>query len=180
MKGAIPTTRISILPSPKLNEEQKRLLYRYKTTVQLSKRYGWSGPLRYIYKIIQNKLRDESVKAYHENWHKLIQTTQNEYSDAKTFWKTIKRLMGNKESPAPYLFKSDGSVAYSEEEKIELFHEIWTNIFQISAQENINFDADNEQRVVEYLRINSQKTSPFPTSNIGRLEEDHPLTKPMT
>ena len=180
MKVAIPTSRVSILPAPKLNEVQKRLLYRYKTTIQLSKRYGWSGPLRYIYKIIQNKLRDESVKAYNENWHNLIQSTQDEYSDAKTFWRTIKRLMGNNESPAPYLYKPDGSIAYSEEDKIKLFHEIWTNIFQISAQENTSFDADNEQRVEEYLRRNRQKTNPFPTSNIERLEEDHPLTKPMT
>ena len=87
--------------------------------------------------------------------------------------------MGNKDILAPYLTKPDGGKVYTDQNKLKLYHEIWTNIFKISEDENRNFDPINERRVNETLRNNTERIQPYLTSDLSRLLEDDPLLRPM-
>ena len=60
--------------------------------------------------------------------------------------------MGGDSTKAPYLKSSTNAKIYTGEGKAELFRLIWTDIFQISPEENENFDRMNEERVNEYLQ----------------------------
>ena len=70
----------------------------------------------------QEYLRDEITKACNENW------------DVKTFWINILRLMDRKDMQSPYLVKPNGEKVYTDQDKLKLYHEIWSNIFKISPR----------------------------------------------
>ena len=152
---------------------------RFKILKQHINRYGWTLASRYLYKNTQDQLRDECTRVYNENWENLIKDTQDKYKDAKSFWQNIKRLMGSNDTQTPYLAKQNGDRVYSDENKLKLFHEIWTNIFRISNEENRDFEQNTENRVNEYLREIADRIKPYPHSDLSRLVENSPLLKPM-
>ena len=53
-------------------------------------------------------------------------------------------------------------------------------MFKISEEDNTNFDQENDRRVNQYLRENSYRTKPYHLANLNRLNENDPLTKPLT
>ena len=179
MMKSIPSTEITIMPHPKLTSKQRKLQNRYRILKQHADHYGWTPASRNIYRSTQDQLREESTKAYNANWRKLIENTQKLYRDPKEFWRNIRRLMGSSDDQTPYLYNTAGEKVYSIQDKVNLFKEIWTNIFRISPAENEDFDTENDDRVNIALRQHRHRTEPYLTSDIGRLNTADILLKPM-
>ena len=87
--------------------------------------------------------------------------------------------MGGKEETTPYLKDDDGNKIYSDDGKANLLKNIWTDIFQISPEENQDFDQENETIVANFLQRNQNRTKPYPFSDLTRLDPENPLTKPL-
>ena len=57
---------------------------------------------------------------------------------------------------------------------------IWQVIFSIPEEENENFDHNNKRIVKEYMQRNVNKLRPYEFADLNRLEEENPLTRPVT
>ena len=179
MDIAIPRSEYKTLPHPRETKTMKKLQMQYKMINELSSRRGWTIPLRYLYNQIQEKLKEESIKNYQENWHKIIQTVEIKYNKPREFWADIKKLMGGKEEKITYMKNENGDKLYSDKEKEELFRKEWKNVFRISNEENRKFCQEKEREVAEYMRDNIYRTKPYNIANINRLDKNNYLTKPI-
>ena len=162
-----------------MSDKQKILQQRFNILKDHARRLGWTSASREIYKTIHRELNEECNRTYNENWTKLIKETENIYNEPKKFWKNIGRMMGAKEDRAPYLKTSNGDKVYKDNEKAKLLRDTWENVFRISEEENAEFDINNEQEVLRYLKANELRTIPYVTSDLTRLSEDNPLIKPV-
>ena len=51
----------------------------------------------------------------------------------------------------PYLINQNGDKIYSDQNKLKLYHEIWSNIFKIFDEENRDFELNTEN--IESMNI---------------------------
>ena len=68
---------------------------------------------------------------------------------------------------------------YKKEEQINRFKEVWEHIFEITEEENRDYDEYNERRVTESLVKNKERTEPNELADLGRLTGDNYLTAPV-
>lgn len=54
----------------------------------------------------------------------------------------------------------------------KIHKEIWQNIFEIIDEDNQHHDRDTERRVKKYLTNNTDKITPYQTTDIRRLWEN--------
>ena len=114
-----------------------------------------------------------------KNWEDTITNLTEKYKNPELFWKEVKRLRGGTINSSSYIQVNNQKI-YKEEEKEPIFRNIWETVFQISPQENLQFDPVNEHTVNNYLRDNPQQCTHFTTSDITRLERNNYLTSPIT
>ena len=79
-----------------------------------------------------------------------------------------------------YILDRQGTRKYEDSEKEETFRDIWTDIFRITDEDNVTFDAENERRINDYMTRNDQICLPYEYADLNRLEPDNYLTKPTT
>ena len=58
--------------------------------------------------------------------------------------------------------------------------ETWSMIFQITEEENNEYDKENERHVEDYLQRNNYRMIPYEMANINRLDTNDPMTRPIT
>ena len=179
VKKAIPEVEYKTLPHPKETQKQRELQTLYQNLKIIGERRGWTLAQRHIFRTTQEQLRDECKKAYNDNWESLIRKIETTKNDPKSFWDSVKRIMGGKVNPTPYLLDEQGNKKYDEKEKEQLFRKIWKDIFCISHQENQNFCQNNENRVNNYINENYDKTRPYSRAALNRLNPHCQLTKPI-
>ena len=75
------------------------------------------------------------------------------YKDRAKFWGQVRKLIGNNKVKNEYLIdvNNNGNKVYKDGEKVILYRNIWQNIFEIPDEENLNFDAENENRVRDFF-----------------------------
>ena len=78
----------------------------------------------------------------------------------------------------PYLTKQKLEKIQECSEKIELFREIWTQIFQTDA-ENQDFDMDYEETVSQFMENNGERTQILPNIYLNRQDPNNYLTTPI-
>lgn len=79
-----------------------------------------------------------------EQLGKKIKYICNNSKDGEKFWKGINKLRGIKQPPAPYLLNDNNEKVTSTEDKLQLFHEKWKDVFKITEDENQNFNLQHE------------------------------------
>ena len=174
-----PKTRQKILPHPKETPRQKLLQYRYKNLKAVGERLGWTRLQREEFLNIQIELIEESHNNYYNNWKSLIRQTEIKYNDPKAFWQKIRKLMGGKNQSIPYMKDAQGNKLYSDTEKEQLFRSTWEEVFQITPEENQQFDRINEELVNNFINANRHRLQPYETADLERLDRNNPLTKPI-
>ena len=81
---------------------------------------------------------------------------------------------GKANGPPAYIWNANKEKIYDEHEKLEIFKTTWENkIFQIT-------DEENERVVSEFLEENNYRTKPYNKANLNRLDNNNPLTSPIT
>ena len=81
--------------------------------------------------------------------------------------------------PIHRLWGSNNEKLYKKEEQINRFKEVWEHIFEITEEENRDYDEDNERRVTESIVRNKERTEPCEVADLGRLAGDNYLTAPV-
>ena len=175
----IPQKVITILPHPRLSEKQKQLQFKYNALKNMVSRYGWSNPIRILFRIIQDELIEEARKNYTDNWKNILQKVEIKYNEPRIFWSQIRMLQGGKQDTTPYIKNARGEKIYEDKEKEKEFRKVWQNIFKISDEENRNFCTTTERAVDEFLRKNSKRTKPYKYAILDRLNSDNFLIKPI-
>ena len=168
MENNIPKTNKKTVNKAIQNNKIRQLQWYGKNLLEEANIRGWSYNKYIIYKTIKKAIVEESIKQYKENWSTKMGTLQKTYKNPKEFWKTIKRLKGNKTDISPYLLHNNTKV-YDEEKKGKIFREIWSDIFHISPEENATFDAHTEEQVNSFITDNENIFQPHRTANLDRL-----------
>lgn len=70
---------------------------------------------------------------------------QNKMQD---FWKSIKRMLGtNTTYQQRYIKDHNNKEIYDEKGKEKIFRQYWEKIFQITPEENLNFDNETDRNI---------------------------------
>ena len=152
----IPTTTFKTIPHIKTTDEIRTLQTLYTNVMNQINIHGTNIYLhRYLLDIrtmLQEKLRDKYV----EDWSNIIEKLSHE-NNPKKFWQSIKKLSGDNSKPkVQYLKDHQNNKIYKTEEKEQIFRNYWQNkIFKITDEENMNFDQENEDLVIEHNSNNT-------------------------
>ena len=83
--------------------------------------------------------------------------------DNSKFWRQINRIQGKPTSQIPLLKANINGIeteANTPEEKLSLLTNIWSSIYQISPQENLNYCQRNEHKIIAHLIKIADKITP--------------------
>ena len=83
-------------------------------------------------------------------------------SNNSKFWRQVNRIQGKPSNQIPLLKANINDIdveANSPDEKICLLTNIWSNVYHISPQENLNFCQANERKVSSHLNKIAEKNN---------------------
>ena len=175
--ASIPKTKVNYLVHPIDSDYLKLLMNMY---VQLRNQNYWNRQQLYQLRLIQEQIRTESLRLYNEKWSEKMAKTQEIYKDPKSFWANVRLLMGSNKNGDTYLINERGEKLHTDEDKETEFQKIWRNISKITDNDNLEFDANHEQRINTYLNINEFQLEPYTTADEDRLDLQSYLTRPVT
>lgn len=179
MENNIPKSNKRTILKPIQNKTIKSFQFYLQNIINLANTQGWT-PMRYkAYMHIKNALRAESTNQQNKNWENKLTNLAQLYKTPQKFWKEIEKLKGGTNNSHPYIIHNNNKL-YSEEEKEPVFRKIWENIFQISPEENTQFDQRNEHRVINYLHTNSHLCSPNDNADRHKLDTNNYTIRPIT
>ena len=142
---------------------------------------GWSREkfrtkMKFTRDIIQ-----ENRRLHEENWGKLLSEISESRPDPKAFWAKVKKLRGNVEGgKADYLRNGQGEKAFSSEEREAAMRETWAPIFEISREENAEFDQAYEDEVDEFLRLRGHELATHERIDFTRLNQENLYDAPFS
>ena len=115
---------------------------------------NWTQANYYVFKNIQEQLKEEHKRLYTEKWQELMDEIDDCYGDPTKFWNRIKTLMGGTPNKVSKMMDENGKETSEDNKKEEIHRRYLTKVFQISPQDNVNFDRENEYRINQYLQAN--------------------------
>ena len=143
------------------------------------KRMNWAVETRRQLLVLQEWIKEEKSRLYYEKWEQII-SLDIDNKDPKKFWDNVRRLLGGKDNgPIMYLWNNNGQKIYKED-ILERIMKTWSMMFQITEEENNEYDEENERHVEDCLQRNNHRMTPYEMANINRLDANDPLTRPIT
>lgn len=168
MEKTIPKTRYKTLTTITSTEQIRRI----KVQLEELKRdiYGNGIQINKLRRMkeLQVQLQDYYRNQQKENWNKIIGKV-NKITDPKEFWQKIRKLQGIEKTTSTYIIRPDGTKAYTDQEIEEQMREEWSNIFEITEEDNEHFSEDQEDIVKNYLSENIERITPSDTVNFEKL-----------
>lgn len=177
---SIPKSYMQCYPSPFSSDLLRYCRAQYAT---LKLQIVLTGPRHNTYQRIRTlmlTIGEEAKRLYEEFWSEKIMSLNDNYQHQDKFWREFKRLQGGSSAATPYLIDENGGKVTSEEGREMLMRRTWQRTFEITPEENANYDIDNERRVENYLAQNLERTMPYQYADIERLDRNNALTKPVT
>ena len=117
-------------------------------------------------------LKEEYMELRSVVWNELIERTEKE-RNCKDFWLSVKRMIGKTSShEVKYLKGTNGEEIFEDRKKAVIFRKYWEKIFQISEEENINFDSETEELVNEFLNGRNRFLTPLEQPDYPSLESE--------
>ena len=174
---SISKNKITYNIHPTNSDYLKILINEYKQLMTIP---HWNREKLNTIHIIQNQIKEESVRLYEEKWSQKIKETQEKYRDPKVFWAQVRKMMGTNKVDTLYIVNNAGEKLYTNVEKETEFRNIWQNVFRISPQENTLFDHQHEVRVTNFVNTYDYQIDIFEKSDLDRLDLNNYLTKPIT
>ena len=129
---------------------------------------------------IQEELQRESIRINTEHWNTMMENLDDIYRDPVKFWKEVRRLQGSKKKEEnTYIVGENNTRYHSPEDKLAAFKTAWEPVFEITEEENRNFDRNTEDMVNGFIENNKDRTEPYVRANLDRLNADSFMTKPI-
>ena len=171
----IPKVSYRAIPHPKTSPQIRQLeteytrlrdnIYRLGPTVGRTKRI----------RELRTEIRQEYRRINRESWNEFVGKIDKE-RNKEDFWKSIKRIYGQKETrEVKYLKDNDGNDIFKEDKREKIFRGYWERIFQISEEENESFDEEINRTVKRTLSENSENIT-----TKANLNEENIITEIIT
>lgn len=178
-EAVIPKVSFTTLPHPIDSQELKLIQWLYNNLKSQAQILGWTPLTLQRLRELQVRLRDEGKKLFTEHWNTKLEQLQLRYNDSAHFWKQIRKMLGSHHEIVPYILYNNIKL-YSDEDKEQAFRETWERIFDITPEENRQFDLNHERLVLNTLRAHLEDITPYEVVDLTRLSDAHSLTKPVT
>ncbi|KAI3383771.1 hypothetical protein SNEBB_010833 [Seison nebaliae] len=179
MEQHIPKTNHRTTQHTPLTREEQLVHVRYAAIKRHASVHGWTVDLLRRYRNLQQELQEILIRKRNTTWERIIDRLSTQYNDPAKYWRKIKQLSGNTRSPAPYI--QDGErVAHTHKEE-EMLRNRLINTFQITEEEDENFDLRHDDEVHNELQERSigSPITPHANADRGRLQPGCPLTSPI-
>ena len=124
----------------------------------------------------RNALVDEGNAMKFLWWEEQLCKVEAAASNNRKFWRQVNKIQGKPTNQIPLLkshINGQEIVAETQDEKIKLLTNIWSNIYQITPQENMQFCHLNEAKVHRHLNNISDKITPKWQVNFDRLQNNN-------
>ena len=124
----------------------------------------------------RNALVDEGNAMKFLWWEEQLCKVEAAASSNRKFWRQINKIQGKPTNQIPLLksiINGQEIEAETQDEKIKLLTNIWSNVFQITPQENMQFCNRNETKVNRHLNKISDKITPKWQVNLDVLQNDN-------
>ena len=168
-KKHVPLLSYRIVPGVKPTPEIVLMQARYAAIKSYIAQHGTSAQLMRRISETRLKIRNEYIKLKDETWNKLIEDITIDERDCSKFWKSIKRMMGNKKQKIPYIRDAHNNKLHTPEEKEEIFRNHWRKIFRNDLEDE-DFDENHLEFVESHIANRQEDLAPYPISNNTRLE----------
>ena len=123
----------------------------------------------------------ENKRLHQEAWGKLLSDIAESRGDPKKFWAKVKKLRGSiNGGKSDYLKNSRGERVFSNEEREAAMRETWAPIFQITPEQNQEFDQNYEQQVDQFLQQRGQELATHDRIDLSRLNQDNLYDAPFS
>ena len=180
MEETVPKTKYSTMPHVRNTFKIRQLKYLYTNLLEYASIHGWSYYIRTRYKRLRIELQTEvnnQIKSENENF---INNMDIVSGDVKSFWFNFRKVTGVNHEKESFLLDGRGERVDKDKDKEKLYREIWKEVFKISAQENLNFDANHENRIKNEMERIIDQITPHYQVDYSRLNHDNILIKPIT
>ena len=124
----------------------------------------------------RNSLVEEGNSMKYLWWEEQLCKVEEAAKDNSKFWRQVNKIQGKPSNQIPTLksrIDDREVVAETQEEKIKLLTNIWSNIYHISHLENQQFCQINENKVKEHLNKITDKITPKWTIDFKELENNN-------
>ena len=129
---------------------------------------------------LQQRMRTEMSSLSNKFWEDKIENLQDIYNRPEKFWKEVQLLKGSNHIEPPYLVNTRNEKVFEVDGKLELHRENWQEVFQISPEENAQYNQAHEARINEHLREYNNELRTYADADLSRLNEEDLMTKPVT
>ena len=176
----IPTSTHRTLPHYKDTHQLRLLKTQYTAIQQHAQIVGWNRQLYDQYIQLQRQIQHENTTLHNQLWETLTSKLCHNQRDPKQFFKAYKKLMGTNTQPTDYILDSNNTKLYTNQEMEREHRHYWTQNFQITPQDNAQFDQHTEQLVNTHIQQNLHLTTPTDTIDLTTLDANNPLTRPIS
>ena len=125
---------------------------------------------------IKNALVDEGNAMKYLWWEEQICKVEAAAKDNSKFWRQINKIQGKPSNQIPILksiIDNREVKAETQDDKIKLLTNIWSNVYQISHLENQQFCQTNENKVTAHLHKITDKITPKWKIDFNELENNN-------
>ena len=124
---------------------------------------GMTPYLEHKINVTKNALVEEGNAMKYLWWEEQLCKVEAAAKDNNKFWRQVNKIQGKPTNQIPILkslINNNEIIAETQDEKIKLLTNIWSNIYQITPLENQNFCPINENKVKTHLDKISDKITP--------------------
>ena len=168
-KKSVPVLTHRIIPGVKPTPEIIQMQHRYRAILNHIQEAGISPQIMRRITDARLRIRNAYLTLRDRTWEEIIQKIKIDEKDGSKFWKSIKRMMGNKKQAIPYIRDSHNNKLHTPEEKEEAFRNHWKHIFRNDLEDE-DFDENNIDLVEGYIGAHEGDLTPYQLSDDSRLE----------
>ena len=179
MKKHIPMKTTTTEQKTLTNNTIKQLTFWAQNITDNSRHIGWTRLKFATLKRIKQAIIKECKNIQSKNWEDKIKSLNKIHKDSKKFWSEIKKLKGNQNNNNNYILHNNEKI-HDIQRQEHIFRQIWSKTFQISQEENINFDQNTENMVNDFLVNNAHIYIPLPRGDPGNLNNNSQLLYKIT
>ena len=180
MESAIPKTTRTSNHRRYNSQELTNIQQEFKALWRQGTGTGWTNVIYARYKQLRTRIQEECKRLKTEQWNKTLQEININLHDPKIFWERINQIRASPSQTTQYMINIHGNKVYTNNEKEKIFREHWEKIYNITDEDNEEFDEDHERRVLQELNERMHRTIPYNAADPTRLQENNTLTRKIT
>lgn len=138
----IPMADVRYLPHPRQSHRLRVLQVMYREVREEAQR-TWTREIYHRQKVLQFELLKESRRLSNEKWGCLMVALMGKVRTPREWYREVRRLRGSKRV-TPYILDANRTRHYQENERGDLLHEYWSDIWGRPPEDNPEFDRRHE------------------------------------